>query len=56
MKGDDEDWKRYDMLLAKLSKDFDENTIEENTEERLNRFYKLIEEAVVTIFEEKKSF
>ena len=56
MKGDDEDWKRYDTLLTKLSEDFDANTIEENTKERLDRFYKLIEEAVITIFEKKEAF
>ena len=56
MNASEEDWKRYDTLLTKLSEDFDENTKEEDTEERLNRFYKLIEEAVVTLFEKKEAF
>ena len=56
MKGDEEDWKRYNVLLTKLAEDFDERTKDENTHERLTRFYKLIEEAVVTIFDKKEAF
>ena len=51
MNASEKDWIRYNVLLSKLSENFDDETIEENTEERLNRFYKLLEEAVTTLFE-----
>ena len=56
MKASEEDWIRYNDLLSKLSEDFDEKTKGENTEERLSRFYKLVEKTVVTLFEKKEAF
>ena len=52
----EEDWIRYDVLLSKLSEDFDDKTKSEDTQERLNRFYKVIEEAVTTLFDKKEAF
>ena len=52
----EEDWIRYDILLTKLSEDYDDKTESENTENKLIRFYSLIEEAVVTLFEKKEAF
>ena len=51
-----EDWLRYDALLTKLSEDFDERSKDETTEEKLNRFYGLLEKAVTILFEKKESF
>ena len=51
-----EDWIRYDILLTKLSQDFDLKTENENTEERLKRFYKIIEDVVLLLFEKKEAF
>ena len=56
MKADDEDWKRYDILLTKLSEDFDSKTEYETTSEMLERFYNLIEKSVTTLFEKKEAF
>ena len=52
----DEDWIRYNVLLSKLSEDFDEKTQNEDTHARLNRFYKVIEEAVTLLFDKKEAF
>ena len=52
----EEDWIRYDVLLTKLSEDYDDKSSNENTEEKLSRFYNLIEKAVVTVFEKKEAF
>ena len=38
----EEDWIRYNVLLSKLSEDFDEKSMGENTEERLNRYYQTL--------------
>ena len=51
-----EDWIRYDTLLSKLSEDFEEKSEGENTEERLNRYYKILERVVETLFEKKEAF
>ena len=56
MKGKLEDWIRYDVLVSKLAENFDIETKDENTEERLKRFYDIIEKAVITLFEKKESF
>ena len=48
-----EDWIRYEVLMSKLSEDFDEKTKDEDTHEWLNRFNKIIEEAVTTFFDIK---
>ena len=48
----EEEWIRYDLLLTKLSDvDYDDKTETENTNEKLQRFDSLIEEAVVTVFD-----
>ena len=39
----EEDWIRYNVLLTKLSENFDNLTENEDVEQRLVRFYKLIE-------------
>ena len=52
----EEDWIRYDILLSKLSEDFEEKCVGENTEERLNRYYTIIEKVVETLFEKKEAF
>ena len=51
-----EDWIRYEKLLSKLSEDFDEKTTNENTEERLDRYYNILEKVVETLFEKKDAF
>ena len=51
-----EDWIRYDALLSKLSEDFEEKSEGENTEERLTRYYKILERVVETLFEKKEAF
>ena len=56
MNSNEEDWIRYDILLSKLSENFDEVTQNENTEQRLTRFYNLMEKAVETLFEKKDAF
>jgi hypothetical protein len=56
MKGKLEDWIRYDVLVSKLAENFDIETKDENTEERLKRFYGIMEKAVTTLFEKKESF
>ena len=56
MNADEEDWIRYDALLSKLSEDFEDKSVGENTEERLNRYYKTLEKVVETLFQEKKAF
>ena len=52
----EEDWIRYNVLLTKLSENFDDDSEHENTEEKLTRFYNLLEQAVTTLFEKKDSF
>ena len=52
----EEDWNRYDVLLTKLSEDFDQKAEYETSEEKLNRFYKLVEKTVSTLFEKKEAF
>ena len=56
MKATDENWVRYDILLSKLSEDFDIKIQNEDTQARLMRFYNVIEEAVKTLFEKKDAF
>ena len=56
MNSNAEDWIRYDILLSKLSENFDEVTQNENTEQKLTRFYNLMEHAVETLFEKKDAF
>ena len=53
---DEEDWKRYDVLLTELSEEFDFKTEKETTNERLISFYNLIEKVVRTLFEKKEAF
>ena len=52
----EEDWIRYDVLLTKLSEDFDQKAEYETSEEKLNKFYNLVEQAVSTLFEKKEAF
>ena len=52
----EEEWIRYDVLLTKLSEDYDDKTENENTNEKLERLYSLIEKAVVTVFKKKEAF
>ena len=56
LNADEEDWIRYDVILTKLSENFDDETRNENTEGRLKRFYEIIEKAVVMLFEKKNAF
>ena len=56
MNATEEDWIRYDVLLSKLSEDFDNKSEGENTEERLNRYYATLEKVVETLFEKKEAF
>ena len=48
-----EDWIRYDVILTKLSENFEEDTENKDTTERLARFYNIIEKAVTLLFEKK---
>ena len=52
MNATEEDWIRYDVLLSKLSEDFDNKSEGENTEERLNRYYATLEKVVETLLEQ----
>ena len=52
----EEDWIRYEVLMSKLSETFEEQSRNENTEEKLTRFYNIVEKAVVTLFEKKEAF
>ena len=52
----EEDWIAYDALLSRLSEDFDEKSKDDNTAEKLDRFYNLLEKAVTVLFEKKESF
>ena len=56
MNASEEDWTRYNILMSKMSEDFDVNTENENTNERLKRFYDIIEKATKLLFEKKESF
>ena len=51
-----EDWIQYDVILTKLSENFDEETEKENTSEKLNWFYNIIEKAVILLFDKKEAF
>ena len=56
LNADEEDWFRYNVILTKMAEDFEEKTENKNTEEKLDTFYKIIEEAVVLLFEKKEAF
>ena len=52
----EEDWIRYDVILTKLSENFEEDTENKDTTERLARFYNIIENPVTLLFEKKEAF
>ena len=56
LNAEEEDWIRYNVLLTKLSEDFEDKSKNENTEGKLNVFYKTIEKTVVLLFEKKDAF
>ena len=56
MKGTEEDWIRYELIIEDYAKDFEEKSKEENTTEKYDRMIKIIEEAVTLIFEKKEQF
>ena len=51
---DDEDWLRYDAMLATV--DFEEEVKGMNTGQRLRRFYEVLEGTTKEIFKKKKEF
>ena len=51
---DDEDWLRFDALLGRI--DIEEETNEMDTKEKLDKFYKILEEVVEQVFKKKKEF
>ena len=51
---DDEDWLRYDDMLGSV--DFEEEIKGMNTNQRLRRFYEILEGTAKEIFEKKKEF
>ena len=53
---DEETWKKFEAVLDTCTADFEEETKEDKTESKLNKFYKHIERATAIIFERKKEF
>jgi endonuclease/exonuclease/phosphatase family metal-dependent hydrolase len=56
LNGSREDWIRYDAIIWQKYFEFEQNTINENTDEMLKRFYNLLEETVELLFDKKESF
>ena len=56
MNATNEDWIRYDKILSKMAEDFDDKSKNENTTKKLERFYDLVENTVVTLFDKKEAF
>ena len=56
MKGTDEDWVRYDKMMEKEADKFDEETENIDTEEKLKRFYRILEQTTTFLFEVKEVF
>ena len=56
LNAEEEVWIRYNVLLTKLSEDFEDKTKDEDTEGELNVFFKNIEKTVVLLFERKDAF
>ena len=44
------------VVLPKLSENFDDEITSENTKEKRSRFYSIAEEAVITMFKKKGAF
>ena len=50
------DWTRFNKVLEEVTKNFEEETSKDNTEEKLQKVYKHTERATSIVFEKKKDF